>query len=85
MDVHGILLPGVGLRYDFTTADGDQIGIVAGRNGSFELLGPASDDPDELCPLFRLRPEEAAAVAAPRPGEGIRAGDVLVVIGPTRV
>lgn len=73
MDVNEVLLPGVGLRYDFTTADGDHVGIVAARNGSFEILTPAGDDPDEVRPVFRLRPDEAAAVAeilgAPRIAE----------------
>ena len=73
MDVNEVLLPGVGLRYDFTTADGDHVGIVAGRNGSFEIVSAVGDDPDEVRPLFRLRPDEASAVAeilgAPRIAE----------------
>jgi TrkA domain protein len=94
MDVNEVLLPGVGLRYEFTNADGDRIGIVARRNGAFELVlsGGAGSDPDEARPLFRLTPDEADAVAeilgAPRIAErfadlsrevpGLSAGQVQV-------
>jgi hypothetical protein len=37
MDVNEVLLPGVGLRYEFTNADGDHIAIVARREGTFEI------------------------------------------------
>lgn len=63
MDVSEILLPGVGLRYEFSTADGDRIGIVAARSGNFEVVAYAADDPDEVRQTFRLRAEEAATVA----------------------
>lgn len=55
MDVNEVLLPGVGLRYEFTNADGDRIGIVARREGSFEVSRYSADDPDEAKPLFRGR------------------------------
>ncbi|MEU3648789.1 cation:proton antiporter regulatory subunit [Lentzea sp. NPDC034063] len=73
MDVNEVLLPGVGLRYEFTNADGDHIGIVARREGSFEVIRYAADDPDEAQPLFRLTVAEADTVAeilgAPRIAE----------------
>lgn len=95
MDVNEVLLPGVGLRYEFTNDDGDRIAIVARRTGHFEVATIDTDDPDEARPLFRLSPDEAAAVAeilgAPRIAErfadltrevpGLSAGQVEVPAG----
>lgn len=68
-----VLLPGVGLRYEFTTYAGDRIGVVALRTGEFEVVGYLGDDRDEGRPLFRLNEEEAEALAqilgAPRIAE----------------
>jgi TrkA domain protein len=73
VDVNEVLLPGVGLRYEFTTAGGDHIGIVALRSGEFELVSYESGDPDQSRPLLRLTAEEANTVAeilgAPRIAE----------------
>jgi TrkA domain protein len=93
MDINEVLLPGVGLRFEFVNADGDRIGIVARRTGDFELVAYCDpDDPDECTPLFRLTADEADAVAeilgAPRISErfadltrevpGLRAGQITV-------
>ncbi|NGY64333.1 cation:proton antiporter regulatory subunit [Lentzea sp. NEAU-D13] len=92
MDVNEVLLPGVGLRYEFTNADRDHIAIVARREGTFEVSRYASDDPDEAQPLFRLTADEADTVAeilgAPRIAErfadltkevpGLSAGQIAV-------
>lgn len=73
MDVTEVLLPGVGLRYEFTNHEGDRVGIVAERTGEFELVVYADGDPDEGRPVVRLNSEEADAVAeilgAPRIAE----------------
>lgn len=74
MDMTEVLLPGVGLRYEFVNADGDRIGIVVRRTGDFELVSYCdTDDPDECVALFRLTADEADAVAeilgAPRISE----------------
>lgn len=73
MDVNEVLLPGVGLRFEFTTHAGDRIGVVAWRTGEFEVVGYVGDDPDEGSPLFRLNEDEAEALAqilgAPRIAE----------------
>lgn len=73
MDVNEVLLPGVGLRYEFTTHAGDRISVVAWRTGEFEVIGYVGDDPDEGSPLFRLNEDEAEALAqifgAPRIAE----------------
>src|ERR1700733_14881714 len=63
MDVKEVLLPGVGLRYEFTSHKGEHIGIIARRSGDFEVVLYARDDPDQARPVFRLTDEEAEAVA----------------------
>jgi TrkA domain protein len=92
MDVKEVMLPGVGLRYEFDNSDGDRIGIVAKRTGDFEVVLYAADDPDVAVPLFRLTDDEADTVAqilgAPRIAErfaeltrevpGLRAGQAVV-------
>ncbi|WP_257003606.1 hypothetical protein [Streptomyces sp. SA15] len=63
MDVTEVLLPGVGLRYEFTNHEGDLVGVVAERTGDFELVVYESGDPDASRPVVRLNSEEADAVA----------------------
>jgi TrkA domain protein len=93
MEVKEVLLPGVGLRYEFDNADGSHVGVIARRSGDFEFVvyGPA--DPDQARPVFRLTDEEAEALAqilgAPRLVErfadltkevpGLDAGQVEIV------
>lgn len=95
MDVKEVLLPGVGLRYEFTDHRGDRIGIVARRGGDFDVVVYAGEDPDEARPLLHLNDEEAEAVAqilgAPRIAErftelarqvpGLQTRQVRVVAG----
>jgi TrkA domain protein len=92
MDVKEVLLPGVGLRYEFTSHKGEHIGIIARRSGDFDIVMYARDDPDQARPVFRLTDEEAEAVAqilgAPRIAErfteltreipGLEAGQVHI-------
>ncbi|EUA07285.1 hypothetical protein I553_0210 [Mycobacterium xenopi 4042] len=44
MDVKEVLLPGVGLRYEFASHEGDRIGIIAGAaatsRSSYTARGP---------------------------------------------
>ena len=63
MDVIEILLPGVGLRYEFVTASGTRIGLIAHRDGSFEMVRYSANDPDAAVPLVTLTREEADTVA----------------------
>ncbi|GAS95820.1 TrkA domain-containing protein [Mycolicibacterium canariasense] len=73
MDVKEVLLPGVGLRFEFDTRTGDRIGVVARRSGEFELVVYPKQDPDQAREMFRLTDEEAEALAqilgAPRIAE----------------
>jgi TrkA domain protein len=92
MDVKEVLLPGVGLRYEFDIRDGNRIGVVARRAGDFEVVVYAAKDPDQARPVFRLTEDEAEALAqilgAPRIAErfadltrevpGLEAGQVEI-------
>ncbi|MCX5123531.1 MULTISPECIES: cation:proton antiporter regulatory subunit [unclassified Streptomyces] len=73
MDVTEVLLPGVGLRYEFTNHRGDRVGVVARRTGEFDLVLYGEEDPDEGRPVLQLNGEEADTVAeilgAPRIAE----------------
>ncbi|GAA1387868.1 MULTISPECIES: cation:proton antiporter regulatory subunit [Catellatospora] len=91
MDVAEVLLPGVGVRYEFVTEAGDRLRIVARRDGSVDVLG-GGGDPDAAATLFTLTAQEADTVAellgAPRIAErladltreipGLEAGQVTV-------
>ena len=72
MDIEQTPLPGIGLRYDFTTAAGSRAGLVLHRDGTAELVVYAQDDPDVVAECLSLRPEERQALAellAGPPGE----------------
>jgi TrkA domain protein len=63
VDVTEILLPGVGVRYEFDTASGDRIGVVSYRDGRFELVRYDAGDPDSCASLLMLASDEADTLA----------------------
>lgn len=63
MEVREVLLPGIGLCYEFNTADRDRIGVIAKRSGDFEVVRYQRSDPDAAVPIMRLTGEEAEAMA----------------------
>lgn len=73
VEINEVLLPGVGLRYEFTNHEGDRIGVIARRNGEFELVVYSKGDPDASRLVVRLNSHEAETVAeilgAPRMAE----------------
>ena len=73
VEINEVLLPGVGLRYEFTNHEGDRIGVIARRTGEFELVVYGKDDPDASRLVVRLNSQEAETVAeilgAPRMAE----------------
>ena len=87
-----MLLPSIGVRYEFTSHDGERIGIIARRSGDFDVVRYARHDPDQAQPIFHFTDEEADAVAqilgAPRIAErfteltrevpGLEAGQVHI-------
>ncbi|RPK80703.1 Ammonium/H(+) antiporter subunit AmhM [Streptomyces sp. ADI98-10] len=95
VDVNEVLLPGVGLLYEFVNREGDKVGVVARRSGDFEVAVYGEGDPDQARAVFRLTGEEADVLAeilgAPRIAErfadltkevpGLSAGQVEVLAG----
>ena len=53
-------LPGVGIRFDFTTREGDRVVVVNHRSGRSELLVCSKQDPDACHEVLRLSKEDAA-------------------------
>ncbi|HEY3239595.1 MAG TPA: cation:proton antiporter regulatory subunit [Acidimicrobiia bacterium] len=56
-------LPGVGLRHEFTTRSGQQVGVVSHRTGRRDLVIYAADDPDAVRAGVALTAEESANLA----------------------
>lgn len=52
-------LPGVGVRVEFTTEAGEQIGAIVHRGGRRELLVYDGDDPDRCTTLLTMTEDEA--------------------------
>jgi TrkA domain protein len=63
MELTEVLLPGVGVRYEFTAASGHTIGVVARRDGEFDVVAFQAADPDEAQTLFTLDRGQAEALA----------------------
>jgi K+/H+ antiporter YhaU regulatory subunit KhtT len=56
VDVNEVLLPGIGLRYEFTSAEGRRIGIVARREGSQPREHCGIRAGESRSALFQVRP-----------------------------
>lgn len=56
-------LPGVGVRYDFTTADGDLVGVLCHHNGRREVVVYDPDDPDRAHSVLQLSTDETRTLA----------------------
>jgi TrkA domain protein len=63
MDIQETNLPGVGLRHDFTTRAGRQLGVVTHRTGRRDLLVYDREDPDACQEVVQLTDEEADTLA----------------------
>jgi TrkA domain protein len=62
-DVRETNLPGVGIRYEFTTGDGRRLGVVHHRTGRRELVVYDRDDPDTVEETVRLNEDESRTLA----------------------
>lgn len=62
MEVEQTVLPGIGLRHEFTTRSGRRIGVVSHRTGRRDLVIYDPEDPDSACETIRLNDEEADAL-----------------------
>lgn len=57
-DVRETRLPGVGVRHEFTTTDGERVAVLVHRTGRRELLVYDRDDPDTCSTLLHLSPDD---------------------------
>lgn len=51
-------LPGVGVRHEFTTTEGERVAVVVHRTGRRELLVYHRHDPDTSSTVLRLSPDD---------------------------
>lgn len=62
-EVRETQLPGVGVRHEFTTADGTQVGVLVRKDGRRELLVYDRVDPDRCSELVKLSTDDARTLA----------------------
>jgi TrkA domain protein len=62
-DIQEVRLPGVGVRYEFTTSEGRRIGVVSHRSGVREIYAARPDDPDSFGRVLGLSPSDARTLA----------------------
>lgn len=56
-------LPGVGVRHEYTTADGERVGVVSHRSGRREIVVYDRDDPDSARALLHLSADDTRTLA----------------------
>lgn len=56
-------LPGVGVRHDFTTGDGEQVGVLTHRSGRREILLYSQVDPDQCTTVLHLSANDTRTLA----------------------
>jgi TrkA domain protein len=62
-EIREIKLPGLGVRYEFTTDEGMRVGVVSHRSGRRELYLPDSLDPDAFKRILPLTDDDARTLA----------------------
>ena len=62
-DVEETVLPGVGVRYEFVTNDGEHIGILVRHGGRRDLFAVHPDDPDAFDTFAHLDVDDARTLA----------------------
>ena len=55
-------LPGIGLRLEFVTADGQRVGVVQRQQGDLQLFISHADDPDLAATSLNLTENEVATL-----------------------
>lgn len=56
-------LPGVGVRFDFVTEDGEQVGVVVHTSGRREIVRYRDDDPDACSVIAHLSEDDSRTLA----------------------
>lgn len=62
-EVKEVELPGVGVRYEFITEEGNRVGVVSHRSGRREIYIADPDDPDRFKRVLGLSEEDARTLA----------------------
>jgi TrkA domain protein len=62
MEIFETPLPGIGVRYELTTAAGDPLGVVVRRDGRRQIVVYDRTDPDRTRASLLLTPSEASAL-----------------------
>lgn len=62
-EIREVKLPGVGVRYEFETAERKRIGVISHRTGLREIYVSRRDDPDEFKRVLELSPDDARTLA----------------------
>lgn len=62
-EIKEIKLPGLGVRYEFTTHEGKRVGVVSHRSGRKELYFADPHDPDAFKRMLGLTDEDARTLA----------------------
>jgi TrkA domain protein len=62
-EIDETLLPGVGVRHEFTTTSGERVAVVTHRDGRREIARYERDDPDACRTVLRLGGDDARAMA----------------------
>ena len=62
-EIHEVKLPGVGVRYEFQTAEGNRIGVISHRTGLREIYVSPRQEPDEFHRVLGLSPDDARTLA----------------------
>lgn len=62
-DIHEVKLPGVGVRYEFETAERKRIGVILHRTGLREIYVSREDDPDEFKRILGLSADDSRTLA----------------------
>ncbi len=61
-DIEETLLPGVGVRHEFTTASGERVALVTHRTGRRELAVYDRDDPDACRTVLHLSEDDTTTL-----------------------
>jgi TrkA domain protein len=62
-DIKEVELPGVGVRYEFTTEEGERVGVVSHRTGRREIYVADPTDPDRFERVLGLSENDARTLA----------------------
>jgi TrkA domain protein len=62
-EINEVDLPGVGVRYEFVTNQGQRVGVVAHRSGRREVYVADPEDPDKFKRVLGLSEDDARTLA----------------------